>query len=265
MIDDLPPLPSDIRGLVDADRRADDPMPEEARRRILRGVGAAVLAGGATTVAISTAAAVKGTTAAGLLSSVLGFFGRKSGLAATAFVVGGATGAGGYAVTSQIVNAPKAAETCPPPVAAAPGPRAPSPAHAVVSPVASASVAAESEAPSEEPLAVASVVKPIVAASVVPSSGTDRLLASARADAEAANAALLRGEPAQALAAADRCAARPGTPLAQECEFLAIRALARLGRDSDARVRAGSFRARHPNSFYLPAIDALLTGSKPSP
>jgi hypothetical protein len=45
---------------------------------------------------------------------------------------------------------------------------------------------------------------------------------------------------------------------AEEREAIAIEALARSGRRAEAQRRADAFRARHPRSIHLRAIDALL-------
>jgi hypothetical protein len=75
---------------------------------------------------------------------------------------------------------------------------------------------------------------------------------------EARNA-LGRGDAATALAAVERHQARyPQGALAEEREVLAIRALASSDRMNEAHARAARFKARHPQSMFLPAIDAAL-------
>ncbi len=61
----------------------------------------------------------------------------------------------------------------------------------------------------------------------------------------------LNSDPQEALAALDRHAREfPNGQMAAEREFLAVRLLRSLGRESDARARADSLAARYPSSPY---------------
>jgi outer membrane protein assembly factor BamD (BamD/ComL family) len=74
-----------------------------------------------------------------------------------------------------------------------------------------------------------------------------------------ADAALARGDHAGALAACDeRAKSFPAGRMAEECEFTAIRALVGLGRASEARTRAESFRKRFPSSLYGAALNSMM-------
>jgi hypothetical protein len=69
----------------------------------------------------------------------------------------------------------------------------------------------------------------------------------------------LAPDPLQAFALTERCRAQyPNGTFAQEREYIAITALARLGRTSDAQGRASLFRRRYPSSAYLPRLARLL-------
>jgi hypothetical protein len=69
----------------------------------------------------------------------------------------------------------------------------------------------------------------------------------------------LPSDPAAALSIADVDRARfPSGPLAQEREVIAIDALTRLGRGSEARSRAKDFFDAFPSSAYRPRILALV-------
>jgi hypothetical protein len=69
---------------------------------------------------------------------------------------------------------------------------------------------------------------------------------------DAARDAIVRGEPASALAPTAAHAARfPRGVLAEERDALQIRALARLGRGDEARALLARMRAAHPDSFLL--------------
>jgi RNA polymerase sigma-70 factor (ECF subfamily) len=79
-----------------------------------------------------------------------------------------------------------------------------------------------------------------------------------------ATAALGDGQPAAALALAQRHAKKyPGSRRLQEREALAIRALASLGRRSEAEAHAESFRRAYPQSLLLNAIDSALGAPPP--
>ena len=85
-------------------------------------------------------------------------------------------------------------------------------------------------------------------------------LARERALLDLARAAAARGEPALALAQAERHRQQfPQGRLAEEREAMAIRALLALGRGAEARARADAFRASYPNSFLTPVIDSALS------
>jgi hypothetical protein len=69
----------------------------------------------------------------------------------------------------------------------------------------------------------------------------------------------VRLDPTGALQIVDREAQRrPSSGFAQEREMIAIEALVRLGRVSEARARAGRFAHAFPGSAYRPRIEALL-------
>lgn len=97
-----------------------------------------------------------------------------------------------------------------------------------------------------------------------------RPLRPAPADAVAEHALItsarraLEQNPAQSLALAEEHRSTfPNGTLAPEREFVAIRALVKLGRRDDARTRATQFRRRFPDSAYLSRIDALLEEGSP--
>jgi len=74
---------------------------------------------------------------------------------------------------------------------------------------------------------------------------------------DAARDAIVRGEPAGALAATANHAARFSRGvLAEERDAIRIRALARLGRLEEARTLLAELRAAHPHSFLLAGAEA---------
>jgi hypothetical protein len=69
----------------------------------------------------------------------------------------------------------------------------------------------------------------------------------------------LSADPSQAFALTEQCRARyPNGAYAQEREYIAIVALARLGRSDEARSRASLFRMHYKNSAYVPRLAQLL-------
>ena len=81
-----------------------------------------------------------------------------------------------------------------------------------------------------------------------------------------AMAALGDGRAAAALALAQRHAKKyPGSRRVQEREALTIRALASVGRRTEAQTRAESFRRTYPNSMLLGVIESALGPSAPNP
>jgi hypothetical protein len=69
----------------------------------------------------------------------------------------------------------------------------------------------------------------------------------------------LAADPLQAFALTEQCRSRyPDGSFVQEREYIAIVALARLGRVEEARSRASLFRMHYKNSAYLPRLGALL-------
>jgi hypothetical protein len=112
----------------------------------------------------------------------------------------------------------------------------------------------------ETPAASASAV-PVaphaVATAAPPSSGQE--LAAESAILDIARAAIARGEADHALAAVDRhAAAFPQGMLREEREALGVKALVLAGRGDDARAREARFRARYPESLFLPALESAL-------
>jgi len=79
----------------------------------------------------------------------------------------------------------------------------------------------------------------------------------------------LASNPARALAlTAQHRREYPSGVLGQESDLIAIEALTALGRQSEARASAASFRARYPSSAHLRRLDRLLgpaegTGASP--
>lgn len=124
----------------------------------------------------------------------------------------------------------------------------------------SATVAIDrSPVPSVAIEALPSAKVPPVVATPESSAGSAAGLAAERALLDIARAAFARGEPNEALVAAQRHAKDyPQGVLTEERDALAIRALAAMGRRDEASARAQKFRTKYPKSLLLPAIDSAL-------
>lgn len=110
--------------------------------------------------------------------------------------------------------------------------------------------------PPPEPTASVVVPSPVAR----PQAATkDAELAAERMQIEGARAALARGDAAGTLATIDRYKARfPHGQLREEAEVVAIQALVRAGRGSDARARAALYRARYPDGFFRAAVEDAI-------
>jgi hypothetical protein len=79
---------------------------------------------------------------------------------------------------------------------------------------------------------------------------------------DVARASLSRGNPRDAITAAERHAQRwPRGHLVEEREVVWIQSLAAAGRQDDAVRRASQFRRSFPNSVLTPAVDAAVRAS----
>lgn len=146
----------------------------------------------------------------------------------------------------------------------------PSPVVSVAPPVVTPSVSAPADRESPAPLASVSVAAP--PASAAPPSVPVRPRASDTAPFDDPDAEVkllqraqdaLRSRPAEALALADSHARRaPRGLLAEEREVIAIDALVRLGRTTEARSRAARFRSTWPGSSHLTRVDSLIGAAK---
>jgi outer membrane protein assembly factor BamD (BamD/ComL family) len=69
----------------------------------------------------------------------------------------------------------------------------------------------------------------------------------------------LNSDPARALALTEQHRREyPNGGFSQEREVIAITALARLGRTSEARSRADRFRSAHPTSPYIERVNRAV-------
>jgi hypothetical protein len=154
-----------------------------------------------------------------------------------------------------------------PPTAAARAIPAPAPAPPIPASAEPAARPADPP-PSSAPTALASTA--ITSPDPTPGSPPSTLTAlSPTEDSETEIQLLQRAQdalgsaPTRALDLVNRHAAKfPGSAFGQEREVLAIDALVRLGRHSEARARAASFAARFPTSAHLHRLEALVPSTR---
>jgi hypothetical protein len=205
-------LPSDVKALLDAERGHAE-MPPRAKARLARKLAPSLGAG---------AVGVKAMSGWKVLA-----------LKGTLLV---ATAGGAIALAERAPrDVPATTSAAAPPPLISVVPRAPAPTIATAEVV---------NAPPAPPVVVKHAAKPVV----------DPIadLEAERTLLDEARAALQQGDPARALDATDRHAARfaRGT-LTEERWALRVRALARLGRRDDARAAASEMASRFPHSFLL--------------
>jgi len=257
--------PSDLLArALEAEAARPEPPAKIRDRVLMRVVASATLAAGAGAAAD---AAAQGATAAadhaatGATAVKGGLLTTKAAalIAAVSFAGGAATGAGVHAVVAEpAVQTVSASGSAPasgmPPGSAAVVASAPrGDTSAAASVVSSASVAASSPRRVPDPDFVDS------------GASADRDLSSERAMIERARTALMRGNARAALETLQLHAQSfPRGRLSQERQVLTIHALVGVGRRAEAQRRADRFRARHPNSPMLAAIDAVLPSSPPA-
>ena len=255
MTDPEPPaLDADVRALL---RRASgvDAAPDGAKNRVRARVESCIAAGGGGAAGPGANEDGVGARSGARVAPVVPRVGGSAGLVrrllplAVSFAVGG--GVGGLVVSriqrpadAGLATATRVIDIDRPVDVALLGKRAEdlAPKSPSERPVAAV--------PSERPQRLPSAPHPLVA--------ERRLL-------DVARGALERGEPAVALDATTKHERlfRDGV-LVQEREAMAIRALAMLGRLTEARARSARFRVRFPDSILWPAIESAV-GPSPGP
>lgn len=225
-MNDSDPTEPELLALLRADFT--NPEPEIRARvsnRLAHSVGALALGGGATIAASPAhwAAAIRGHS--------LGFV--------ASFVLGGAAGAGLFAVL-QRPPAPERVYVDRPIVQAAPLVTASPKPELAIAPALSASSETKPPAPASAPRGPAS-------------------LAEQQALLDIARSAFGRSDYPQTLQALSAHFRRfPKSVLAEEREALEIKALAANGRGAEAKSRAARFSAQFPQSLLLPSITESL-------
>jgi hypothetical protein len=201
--------------------------------------GAAKAAGGVATVGAATKAAVGTGAALKIVAAVA---------TTTALVVGGAVAvqkttappappSAGYGLQASAARGSLPMQAAPPATSSEQGAQLAEPVDNVTAPAKPTSTAAATAH----------------AAPLAPLEGEDEVRHLNEAHAA------LRSDPARALSLANQHAQRaPRGTLAQEREVIAIEALVKLGRATEARQRAARFEAAYPQSAQLRRVRALV-------
>jgi hypothetical protein len=209
---------------------------------------AGAVAGAAANATESSASTERGAAAKSLWSPLV----QKIAIGLASFALGGGVGA---AVQASLASAPVAVH------AAAPAAPATEPARqpAVTAPPDIPTVAI-GDLPAAPPSARPRAAAPSAAASAAAGLADERRLL------DGARAALSRGEPSQALGPLDEHTRRfPHGVLTEEREALAIQALARSGRTTEAADRAARFEKTYPTSLMMPAVKDALGAARDRP
>lgn len=230
MNEQLPPMPDDVRALLDA---AAPPVPSaEFEARVFSRISASLAP------PVAAPAPPSGAGTAGAIAV------KKGTLAMGALLLLGA-GVGGGVLLGRTVLAP------PPVTVVAEAPPKPAPPAVVPEPV----VVKPAEPPPvkvEEPR----VARPVVKA---PTASRDTELSSERALLEVARTSLAKGDVTATLDAVRKHEKDfANGRLVEEREVLFIQALVQAGKKDEATKRAQEFRKRFPDSLMLPAVDAVL-------
>ncbi|MCL2724492.1 MAG: hypothetical protein FWD69_08655 [Polyangiaceae bacterium] len=247
--DSQDPFPPELTALLELECRSHPPDPKlkaEVFDRVETAIALAGSAGGGGGPAVPDA------TPHAMKAMKVGVsVGAKKliGVGLAALAVGGAAGSASTAVLLQRSENPVAT-----PVLAA---SHPPPSAPIIEIAASA--------PSTGGSSVTALPPPVPVASrtTAPASSAARGdLAKERELLDVARAALARGRPADAIAAANEHARRwPRGYLEEEREVVLIQALAAAGKHQEVAAKAARFRRTFPASMLMPAVDAALDGS----
>lgn len=253
----VPPLPSDVRALLEVERSGEHAIPGDSEARLRRRVEMSV---GVVALSVGTVSAVAAT---GTAAKVVA---KPWIVALLAFVVGGLTGAGVHAffqprqgttvmptTVASTVTTVYVEKTVTVPVAAAP--TAPMPPTTPTTPTTNEATTSVAEGVSSA--AQGGKASPSTAAAAPSGLGDDTGLAAERSLLEVARTALSRGDFASAMTSLDAHQKKfPNGVLREEREALYVQALARAGRRDEAKARAERFVKTYPKSMLLPVVEA---------
>jgi hypothetical protein len=245
----LSPLPPDLTALLALERDAHGDL-AALEGDVLRHVETAVALSGAATAA---AGAGLGASSAAAGAVAAGGAKKLALVALVAFMAGGGVGAG---VTAAL-HERRAVPVTPAPIASNTAAELPPP------PVLAAS-SLPSEAPAPQPSNAAATSAHAASSSGGAPASSNGDLVRERELLDVARAALARGRPADAVAAAEEHARRwPRGHLAEEREVVFVQGLVAAGRRREAETKATQFRERFPASMLTPAVDLALDERKP--
>lgn len=257
------PIPPELEELMKDERAAQEPLASQERvRRRLEGSVRALAVGAATGAALGGLGIAVGAKGEAILRGMSFVARKKLATIALATTTGAAGVAGGGVLAYHAGERAERARH------AAPAEAAP-PARPSAIPSAPEAPPDPSQTSAPPPAPASAVTPPVVssarlAASTSPTASQrpvdrDAALVEELALVQTARTALVRGDAAGALDATKQHRRRfPSGRLVEERESLAIQALARLGRDDEARQRAADFERTYPSSLFRPAIARAL-------
>jgi hypothetical protein len=192
---------------------------------------------------------------------------RVPGKLIVAVILAG-VGTVGYFVVQRHVSAPATA-VAPSPKAPTPVVPAPQPRMEALAPLPAVQEQAETPVKARDAVRTRGKHREAVRHPTPPESASTQGASSDEFALLRAARQAVAAQPGRALRLTEEHAQRfPQGMLAQEREAIAIEALAKLGRATQAQARAQTFLKAHPGSPYRPRIDAALarlSGSRPSP
>jgi hypothetical protein len=241
MSDVPPPLDSELMELL----RDEDSAPPGARPRARARLAAVpgVLAAASPRGATSHGASAGSANGVSAVSSALGL----KGVAAVAFVLGGAAGAGLHAAVAKPPEPRVVYLTAPAPNAESPPPRGST---------------ASTSAPRSESTSLAREAPPFIPTPVDLSPRTSQLTVE-RSLLDDVRAALVRGDANAALEGLRVSRQKFAHPiLAEERDALGVEALVSAGRYPEARAAAAQFNERFPKSLFSGSVEGAM-GSIP--
>ena len=241
-MNELDPLPDDLRELLDAERELDAPA-SATRERLLSRLSPLIGVPLGAPPAVDPGASGGGAASSAAESIARGGLSAKLLVPALCTLLGAAGGAATHAYLSR------AAEPASPPAAHS-VPRAP----ASAAPAASAPALASEPARALEPETARAPSAPNAAPRAEPAASGASLRAE-RLLLESATAALMRGNTASAMVSLKKHARLyPRGALAEEREVLWVRALRAQGQDKAAEERASQFERTFPKSLQQDAV-----------
>jgi hypothetical protein len=261
-MDELEPVPSNLRALLEQEKAGGEPSPDARERVLLRLTG--TFAAGAP-VGLPPGTGPKGSPVPGqhattgspqvVRAAAVGTAARVV-RTAVVFLTGAASGVGGYHLAERSRRPPPASAPVVVPAARQEMPRPPEMPEPALPPT-------REPAPSASRVPLRTRTPSTAEAAHEATDRPDDPLAVERSLVEMARAALTRGQAERALLALRRHAQQfPKGELTEEREGLLVQALVAAQKYDQAREKADQFKQHYPRSLFAPVVDQAI-GSIP--